>query len=64
MSHEIEIRLSYVARPSVCGIDYLWTRCMDFFQILVVASIGPYAPTFFEFLKNEMDFFSNIFRFR
>ena len=28
--------------------NYLWTECTDFFQILVVASPGPYADTFFE----------------
>ncbi len=55
-AHEIEIRPSSVVRrpsirPSVCGIDYLWSYCMDFFQILVVASPGPYAQTFFFFLR-------------
>ena len=52
-AHEIEICPSSV-RPSVCGIDYLWSYCMDFFQILVVASPGPYARTFFEFLKKKI----------
>ena len=44
-AHEIEIRPS-VHLSSVCGIDYLWSYGMDFFQILVVASPGPYAQTF------------------
>ncbi len=43
---EIEIRPSS-CRPSICGIVYLWSYCMDFFQILVVASTWPYAQTFF-----------------
>ncbi len=31
-AHEIEIRpASGVRRPSVCGSDYLWSYCMDFF---------------------------------
>ncbi len=46
-------RNSSVVRLSVCGIDYLWSYCMDFFQILVVASPGPYAQTFFSFLKKK-----------
>ena len=29
---------------------------MDFFQILVLASPGPYARTVFEFLTNKMHF--------
>ncbi len=40
-AHEIEIRPS-----SVSGIDYLWRYRMDFFQILVVASPGPYGEIF------------------
>ncbi len=55
--HEIAIR------PSVSGIDYLWTYCMDFFQSLVVASSGPYSRTlesmffvFFLFLTNILNF--------
>ena len=37
-----------VVRPSfVCGIDYLWSYCMDFFQILVLAPSVPYL--FFNF---------------
>ena len=43
--NEIEIHPSSV-RPSLCGIDYLWSYCMDFFQILVVASLGSYAQKF------------------
>ncbi len=35
---------------SFYGIDYyLWSYCMDFFQISVVASPGRYAQTFFFF---------------
>ncbi len=45
--HEIEIR------PSICDIDYFWSYCMDFFQILVVASRGPYAQIFFSFLDKN-----------
>ncbi len=41
------MKSKFVRRPSVRGIDYLWTLCMDFFQILVVASPGLYAQTFF-----------------
>ncbi len=57
-AHEIEIRPSSVRlsvrRPSsICGINYLWSYCMDFFQILVVASPGPYAQTFFSFWKKK-----------
>ncbi len=40
-------RNSSVVRPSVYCVDYLGTLCTDFFQILVVASPGPYAQTFF-----------------
>ncbi len=47
-------RSSSALRPSsVCGIDYLWSYCMDFFQILVVASPGPYLQMFFSFLKKN-----------
>ncbi len=49
MSAEL-MKLKFVRRlSSVCGIDYmyLWSYCMDFFQILVVASPGPYAQTLF-----------------
>ena len=38
--HEIEIRPSSV-RP--CGIDYLYTYCMNFFPLVVVASPGAWA---------------------
>ena len=52
-----------VWRPScVCGIDYLRSYCMDFFQILVFASRSTYAQTFF--FLNRFNFFTNIFRFR
>ncbi len=54
--------LPVVRRPSVrrpCR-NYLWTECTDFFQILVVASPGPYAGTFFEFKKKT---FSDFLRF-
>ncbi len=44
-AHETEILPSCVIRPSVCGIGYLWTYCMDFFQLLVVASPGTYPHT-------------------
>ncbi len=46
-----------VVRPFVvvCGID--------FFQILVVASPGPYAQRLLSFMKT-FSFFMNIFRFR
>ncbi len=58
MSAEL-MKSKFVRRPSVrhpssvCGIDYLWSYCMDFFQILVVASPGPYAQTLFSFLKKK-----------
>ncbi len=47
------VRRPFVIRPSVCGIDYLWSYCMDFFQILILASPGPYAQTFSSFLKKK-----------
>ncbi len=46
-------RNSSVIRPSVCGIDYLWSYCMNWFQISVVASPGPYAQMLFEFWKKN-----------
>ncbi len=46
MSAEL-MELKFVRRPSVCGIDYLRSYCMDFFRILVVASAGPYFQTYF-----------------
>ncbi len=49
-AHEIAIR------PSVCGIDYLWSYCMDCVQILVVTSPGPYAQNCFSFLKKKKSF--------
>ncbi len=47
--------LSVVRRLSVRRLcrNYLWTECTDFFRILVVASSGPYADTFFEFFKKK-----------
>ncbi len=33
---------------------YLWTYCMDFFQILVLAFPGPYVQMFLEILKKKM----------
>ncbi len=45
MSAEL-MKWKFVRRPSVCSIDYLWSYCMDFFQILAVASPRPYAQTF------------------
>ncbi len=59
---------SVVRRPSVCGIDYLWSYCIDFFQISVVASPlghmprGPYAQRKMK-KKSFFDFFMNIFIF-
>ena len=51
-AHEIKIRLSFVVRPSsVCGINYLWTYCMGFFQILVLAIPESCVQTFLEFKK-------------
>ncbi len=47
--HDIEIRSS-VVRPPVCATDCLWSYYMDFFHILVVASLGPYPRAFFDFL--------------
>ncbi len=43
------IRPSPVGRfPSaVCGIDYLWAYCMDFFQILDAGCPGPNPRSFF-----------------
>ncbi len=35
-----ELMKSKFIRPSVCGIDYLWSYLMDFFQIFVVAPYG------------------------
>ncbi len=58
------VRRPSVVRPSVCGIDCLWTLCTDFFQILVVASPGPYAQTFFHFWKKKiLNFLRIIFIF-
>ncbi len=50
---------SSVRPSSVCAINYLWTYCMDFFQILVVASPGQYAQTFFKII---IIFFIRIFK--
>ncbi len=42
------MKSKFARRPSVRpSVDYLWSYCMDFFQILVVASPGPYAQNFF-----------------
>ncbi len=46
-------RNSSVVPPSLCVINYLWTYWMDCFQILVLAFAGPYAQTYFEFLKKK-----------
>ncbi len=63
MSAEL-MKSKFVRRPSVCGIDYLSTLCTDFFQILVVASPGPYAQTFFSFLKKlKISIFYEYFSF-
>ncbi len=46
-------RNSFVIRPSsICGIDYLSHHCMDFFQILVVASLCHMNRLVFIFEKN------------
>ncbi len=58
-AHEIEIHPSSIrpsVRPSVRGIDYLWSYCMDCFQISVVASPRPYAQTIFSFFKKKKKF--------
>ncbi len=44
------MKSKFVRRPSVRGIDYLWSYCMDCFQISFVASPGPYAQKIFDFL--------------
>ena len=63
-AHEIKIRPSPVNLPSsVCGINYLWTYCMDFFQILVLAFPGPYAQTFFNLKNNDFWIFHEYFSF-
>ncbi len=54
--------LSVVGRPSVrrssvYGIDYLLSYCMDFFQILVVASPRTYPQIFCEFLEKFYFFY-------
>ncbi len=47
MSAEL-MKSKFVRRLSVCPWrNYLWTQCTDFFQILVVASLGPYARILF-----------------
>ncbi len=51
MSAEL-MKSKFICRPSVCGIDYLWCYCMDFFQILVFASPGPYMANFFFNFEN------------
>ncbi len=58
-------RPSVVCRPSsACGIDYLWSYGMDFFQILVVACPSPYVQTlFFSFWKTFFLFFYEYFSF-
>ncbi len=53
-------RPSVVLRPSVASI-ISEVISIDFFQILVVASHGPYPRTFFNFLKIVFGFFMNIF---
>ena len=60
------MKSKFVHRPSsVCDIDYLLTYGMDFFQILIVTSPGPYAQTFiFNFAqKNFWDFLGIFFVF-
>ena len=54
---------SSVHLSSMCGINYLWSYCMDFFQILVVVSPGPHTQTFYEFLRIFFWFFYEYFSF-
>ncbi len=58
-AHEIEIR------PSLAfyGIDSLWSYCMDFFQVLVLASPGPYAQTFVLIFEKKWGTFYEYFSF-
>ncbi len=63
-AHEIEIHSSSVVRPSsVCGIDYLWSYRMDFFQILVVASPGSYPQKFIFTFEKKKYFLQTFFLF-
>ncbi len=41
------LKSKFVRRPSVCGIDYFWSYCKDFFQIFVVNSPG-HMPRHFQ----------------
>ena len=57
-------RNSSIVRPSVCGIYYLWTYCVDFFQILVLASLGHMPGRFWSFeKKNDFWIFYKYFLF-
>ena len=62
MSAEL-MKSKFIRRPSVCGINYLWTCCMDSFKIL--ASAGTYARPFFffNFEKHWGDFLRIFFIF-
>ena len=55
------MKSKFVCRLSVCGIDYLWSYCMYFLQLLVVASPGRYAQTFcFHFWIKKLFWFLRI----
>ncbi len=55
------MKSKFVHLSSVRGTDYLWSYCMDFFQILAVAPPGPYAQMFDSFLKKKILNFLRIF---
>ncbi len=61
MKSEFVRRLSSVRRSSSARLcsNYLWTLVTDCFQILGVASPGPYTRILFEFFekKNCFDFY-------
>ncbi len=50
-AHEIEIRPSSARLWHRLSLSY----CMDFFQILVVASPGPYAQMFFFIFEKKKE---------
>ena len=60
MSPEL-MKSKFVRCPSACGIDYLWTYCMDFFHILVVDCPGPYVRSFFQLKKCIFGFMAIFF---
>ncbi len=49
MSAEV-MKSKFVCRPSVYGIDCMWTCCLDFFQILVVVCFEENKRTHFPIL--------------